>query len=85
MSCPYADRDRPAPCHFEPHPKKVGSFFCCVCQKSITPPEDKPAEKPKLPIALMLLMLIIASVGAIATQPKRPMPKSDRIDVSPYR
>lgn len=85
MSCPYADNDRPAPCHFEAHPKKAGSFFCCVCQQSITPPEDKPAEKPKLPIALMLLMLLIASVWAIVTQPKGPVTKSDRIDVGPYR
>jgi hypothetical protein len=85
MSCPYADRDRPAPCHFELHPQKAGSFFCCVCQQSIAPPEDKPADKPKLPIALMLLMLLIASVGAIVTQPKEVAPESDRIDVGPYR
>jgi hypothetical protein len=33
----------------------------------------------------MLLMLLIASVWAIVTQPKGPVTKSDRIDVGPYR
>jgi hypothetical protein len=33
----------------------------------------------------MLLMLLIASVGAIVTQPDRSVTKSDRIDVGPYR
>ena len=83
MSCPYADNDRPAPCHFEPHPKKVGSFFCCVCQKSSTPPDDKPAEKPNLPIALMLLILVVVSVGSIGRQPDRAAPKSAPVELNP--
>jgi hypothetical protein len=84
MSCPYADNNQPAPCHFEPHPKKVGSFFCCVCQQSSTPGDDKPAEKPKLSIALILLILLAVGVVAIPKQRDRPAPKNDAI-VEPFR
>lgn len=84
MSCPYADNDRPAPCHFEPHPKKVGSFFCCVCQQSSTPPDDKPAEQPKLSIALILLILVVVGAMAIPKQGDRPASENDRI-VEPFR